>query len=172
MSTKLQFGPPYSGPCLDSGSGWPYKDLDASLQTYQVGAHFEALDGGGLMASLNSRYTQVGFNIISVQVWKCFMNLKWINFTLIRENLSRTCEGCFALPMTLHFENWNSRSKLRTTMQQYYRWLSTIDSCRSKHHNFTQLFQQIVNIYATGQHFGKYLNSFNPWIENMVVWSI
>ena len=34
-----------------------------------MGAHFEALDVGVLMALLDSRYTQVGFNLISVQVW-------------------------------------------------------------------------------------------------------
>ena len=33
-----------------------------------MGAHFEALDEGVLVAPLDSRYTQVGFNIISVQV--------------------------------------------------------------------------------------------------------
>ena len=33
-----------------------------------MGAHFEALIEGVLMASLDSRYTQVGFNFISVQV--------------------------------------------------------------------------------------------------------
>ena len=33
-----------------------------------MGAHFEALIEGILMAPLDSRYTQVGFNLISVQV--------------------------------------------------------------------------------------------------------
>ena len=32
-------------------------------------AHFEALVEGVLMAPLDPRYTQVGFNLISVQVW-------------------------------------------------------------------------------------------------------
>ena len=42
---------------------------DRRVHTYQVGAHFEALDEGVLMASLDPRYyTQVGFNYISVQV--------------------------------------------------------------------------------------------------------
>ena len=41
----------------------------ASLQTYQVKSCFEALVEGVLMAPLDSRYTQVGFNLISVQVW-------------------------------------------------------------------------------------------------------
>ena len=36
--------------------------------TYQEGARFVALDEGVLMAPLESRYTQVGFNFISVQV--------------------------------------------------------------------------------------------------------
>ena len=43
-------------------------DLCANLETYQVGAHFEALDEGVLLMLLNPRYTQVGFNLISVQV--------------------------------------------------------------------------------------------------------
>ena len=33
-----------------------------------MGAHFEALTEGVLMAPLDPRYTQVGFNLISVQV--------------------------------------------------------------------------------------------------------
>ena len=36
-----------------------------------MGAHFEALDEGILLVPLDSRYTQVGFNLISVQV--CFV---------------------------------------------------------------------------------------------------
>ena len=39
-------------------------------QTYQVGANFKALGEGVLVTPLDSRYTQVGFNLISVQV--CF----------------------------------------------------------------------------------------------------
>ena len=38
-----------------------------ALQTNQVGARFEALFVGVLLAPLNSRYNQVGFNLISVQ---------------------------------------------------------------------------------------------------------
>ena len=38
--------------------------------TYQVGAHFEALDEGVLLVPFDPRYTQVGFNIASVQVRK------------------------------------------------------------------------------------------------------
>ena len=34
--------------------GWPLKGLGPALQTYQVGAHFEALDEGVLMAVLKS----------------------------------------------------------------------------------------------------------------------
>ena len=45
-----------------------HKDFEASLKTHQVGAHFEVLMKGILMAPLNSRYTQVGYNLISVQV--------------------------------------------------------------------------------------------------------
>ena len=33
-----------------------------------MGAHFEALDEGVLLVPLDLRYTQVGFNLISVQV--------------------------------------------------------------------------------------------------------
>ena len=40
----------------------------ANAQTYEVRAHFDALIEGVLMAPLDSRYTQVGFNLISVQV--------------------------------------------------------------------------------------------------------
>ena len=42
-------------------------DLYASQETYQVGAHFEALEGF-FMAPLDPRYTQIGFNLVSVQV--------------------------------------------------------------------------------------------------------
>ena len=40
--------------------------VDANLETYQVGAHLEALDEGVLVAPLDSRYTQVGFDFIFV----------------------------------------------------------------------------------------------------------
>ena len=33
-----------------------------------MGAHFEALDEGVLLVPLDSRYTQVGLNLVSVQV--------------------------------------------------------------------------------------------------------
>ena len=36
-----------------------------------MGAHFEALDEDVLMASLESRYTRFGFNLISVKVCPC-----------------------------------------------------------------------------------------------------
>ena len=39
-----------------------------ALGTYHVEPHFEALDEGTLVVPLDSRYTQVGFNVISVQV--------------------------------------------------------------------------------------------------------
>ena len=44
-------------------------DLGDNLETYQVGAHFEALDEGALLVPLDPRYTQVGINLVSVQVW-------------------------------------------------------------------------------------------------------
>ena len=40
--------------------------VGASAQTYEVGAHFEALIEGVHVALLDSRCTQVGFNLISV----------------------------------------------------------------------------------------------------------
>ena len=57
---------PASGSGLDSS--WPERDFGASLQAYQEGARFESLIKGVLMASLNSRYIQVEFNLIFVQV--------------------------------------------------------------------------------------------------------
>ena len=48
-------------------SGYDMK-VEMSSVTYQVGAHFETLDEGVLLVPLYSRYTQVGFNLISVQV--------------------------------------------------------------------------------------------------------
>ena len=35
-----------------------------------MGAHFEALDEGVLLVPFDPRYTQVGFNLVSVQVCK------------------------------------------------------------------------------------------------------
>ena len=49
-------------------------DHGANLKTYQVGAHFEALDEVVLLVPLDPRYTQVGFNLISVQV--CLIEAK------------------------------------------------------------------------------------------------
>ena len=54
------------------------RNLDANLQTYQVGARFKSLKEGVLMAPLDSRYTQVGFNLISFQV--CTPGFGAINF--------------------------------------------------------------------------------------------
>ena len=42
--------------------------MPLNLETYQVGPLFEALIEGVLLVPLDSRYTQVGFNLISVQV--------------------------------------------------------------------------------------------------------
>ena len=58
---------------MDQVSGWQ-RDVGASAQTYEVGAHFEALVEGILMAPLDSSYTQVGFNLTYVQV--CFIVLR------------------------------------------------------------------------------------------------
>ena len=46
--------------------GAHFKALDEGAQ---VGAHFEALDEGALLLPLDPRYTQLGFNLIFVQVW-------------------------------------------------------------------------------------------------------
>ena len=47
-----------------------------------MGAHFEALNEPVLMAPSDSRYTQVGFNLISVQV--CFrMKFLYLVFRLL-----------------------------------------------------------------------------------------
>ena len=61
----------------------------ASVQTYQVGARFEALIEIVLMAPLDSRYKQVGFNFISIQMWialaltdKCDRHLRL--FTILK----------------------------------------------------------------------------------------
>jgi len=43
-------------------------DVGASVQTYEVGANFEAFMKGVLMAPLDSGYTQDGLNLISLQV--------------------------------------------------------------------------------------------------------
>ena len=40
-----------------------------------MGAHFEALIEGVLMAPLDSRYSQVGFNLMSVQVCRRLSSL-------------------------------------------------------------------------------------------------
>ena len=65
-STNIPLGPAW----IQTWSrGWPLRDLVANLEAYQVGVHFEALNEGVLVAPLDSRYTQVGFNLISVQVW-------------------------------------------------------------------------------------------------------
>ena len=57
-----------------------HNDFDAILQTYQEGAHFKALSEPVLMAPLDSRYTQVGFNVISVQV--CLSMGRFFSFEL------------------------------------------------------------------------------------------
>ena len=64
---KIPLGPA-SGSGLDSG--WPYRDDGTNVPTYQVRAHSEALDEGVLVAPSVPRYTRVGFNIFSVQVWE------------------------------------------------------------------------------------------------------
>ena len=50
-------------------SCWPLRDAGENLkQTHQVGARFETLTEDVFEAPLHSRYIQVGFNLISVQV--------------------------------------------------------------------------------------------------------
>ena len=43
--------------------------IQSTLETYQVGSCLEALIEGILMAPLDPRCTQVGFNLFSAQVW-------------------------------------------------------------------------------------------------------
>ena len=43
-------------------------NLDANLETYHVGARSKGLNEDILLATLDSRYTQVGFNLVSVKV--------------------------------------------------------------------------------------------------------
>ena len=73
-------------------------DLGASLETYQVGAHFEALDEGVLLVPLDPRCTQVGFNLISVQVCykKHFLNILWNKFATVVGYYSNST-GCNAI---------------------------------------------------------------------------
>ena len=52
-----------------------HKDFEVSLETYQVKSHFEAAIEPVLMAPSDSRYTQVAFNLISVQV--CLVLAPW-----------------------------------------------------------------------------------------------
>ena len=52
-----------------------HKDVGASAQTYEVGAHFEALNESVLKAVSDFRYTQVVFNPIFIQVCDRFCNI-------------------------------------------------------------------------------------------------
>ena len=45
-----------------------------------MGAHFEALDEGVLLVPLDPRYTQIGFNLISVQVCYSITQLVTLSF--------------------------------------------------------------------------------------------
>ena len=42
---------------LDLTRGWPYRDVEASLLSYQVGAHLAFLDQGVLTAPFDPKYT-------------------------------------------------------------------------------------------------------------------
>ena len=56
-----------------------------------MGAHFEALDEGVLLVPLDHRYTQVGFNLISVQV--CIIQIILAEWnTLLAETFWRLCD--------------------------------------------------------------------------------
>ena len=44
-----------------------------------MGAHFEALDEGVLLVPLDPRYTQVGFNLVSVQVCKEYQRFSFLH---------------------------------------------------------------------------------------------
>ena len=71
MSLRQHQDPFRASLWIRSGFRLALKDVGANLQTYQVGARFEGLTEGVLIAPLDSRYTQVGFNLSSVQVCKC-----------------------------------------------------------------------------------------------------
>ena len=55
------------------------------MQIYQMGAHFEALDESDLLVPLDPRYipSQVGFNLISVQVCVLLQASKLENHILL-----------------------------------------------------------------------------------------
>ena len=69
-------------------------DFGASAHAYDVGAHFKALIEGVRMAPLDPRYTQVGFNYASVQVFGnlgFLVDSSWIQSCLcssVRQRLS------------------------------------------------------------------------------------
>ena len=54
-----------------------------------MGAHFEALYEGVLVAPLESRYTQVGFNLISVHV--CYIDVLFM--------IAKVLENCLLGPV-------------------------------------------------------------------------
>ena len=56
--------------------------------TYRGGGHFEALDEGVLLVLLDPRYTHVGFNHISVQVWNVLNNY-FLTFQGVTAKLQR-----------------------------------------------------------------------------------
>ena len=68
-------------------SGWPLRDVGANVQAYQAGARFKAHTEGVPMASLDSRYTQVRFNLISVQVCHLVVNVMQIPFFCLTERV-------------------------------------------------------------------------------------
>ena len=54
-----------------------------------MGAHFEALDEGVLLVPLDPRYTQVGFNLVSVQV--CVSLVEMVFHLLFSRVLGKAC---------------------------------------------------------------------------------
>ena len=56
---------------IGSGAGWPLKGLGLASPYYQVGAHFEALDEGVLMAVLKSfeHFFAISNSAVALWVW-------------------------------------------------------------------------------------------------------
>ena len=52
-----------------------------------MGAHFEAIDEGVLLVPLDPRYTQVGLNLVSVQVCDCLGPMKHVGLIPTEETV-------------------------------------------------------------------------------------
>ena len=72
-----------------------------------MGAHFEALDEGVLLEPLDSRYTQVGFSLVSVQV--CKQKFLLIGAMISHDNM---CYSCLVSSTTYSWRNETSMTYL------------------------------------------------------------